>query len=177
MIAATELTYRPAHPKDGANLWKLIGDIGTLERNSSYCYLMMARMFSDTCVVAEFHGRPVGLVVGFCPPGRRDTAFVWQVGVHPDFRGAGLATGLLTQLLEQTGAAYLEATVGVSNASSRALFTGFGRRAGAACRIDPYFTEADFPESHEAEQLYRLGPVERRSPAYRELLARCRPEA
>lgn len=175
MIAAAELTYRPAQTADGPNLWKLVGDIGTLERNSSYCYLMMARMFSESCVVAELQGRPVGMLVGFQPPGQSDTAFVWQVGVHPDYRGAGLATGLLVQLLEQTGASFLEATVGVGNASSQALFTGFGRRVGAPCRIEPCFSENDFPEPHEAEQLYRIGPIQPQSPAYRELIARCRP--
>jgi L-2,4-diaminobutyric acid acetyltransferase len=150
----------------------MVAQIGTLERNTSYCYLLLAKMFGQTCAVAEQDGERVGFLAGFCPPERPEAIFVWQVGVSPEARGFGVATGLLLQVVKQTGATYLEATVGVSNANSRALFTGFARRLEAHCAVEPCFAASDFPEQHEEEQLFRIGPLDLTSEAYHHLSER-----
>ena len=42
------LVFRPATPQDGHHMWSLTESIGTLEQNTSYCYLLMAKMFFET---------------------------------------------------------------------------------------------------------------------------------
>lgn len=167
--------FRPARPEDGTFFPAMVSQIGTLERNTSYCYLLMARMFAKTCCVVEQDGERVGFLVGFTPPERPDTVFVWQIGVSPEVRASGLATGLLTQVLQQSGASYLEATVGVGNASSRALFTSYSRRIQAHCTVEPCFSSNDFPEEHEEEQLFRIGPIDVTSEQFQGLVHRFSP--
>ena len=62
------ISFRPARAGDGADLWRLVQAIGTLELNSPYFYLLWATEFAGTCLVAEQAGKPVGLVLGFHPP-------------------------------------------------------------------------------------------------------------
>lgn len=175
MTPLSGLAFRPARPDDGQHLWRLLDAIGTLEKNSAYCYLLLARMFNETCAVVEYHRERVGFLAGFRPPTRPESAFVWQIGVLPEMRGSGLATGLLLQLIAQTDATHIEATVGVSNTSSKALFESFARALGADCSVEPCFLSQHFPEPHEEEQLFRIGPLSSATPAYEKLAARYRP--
>ena len=88
--------------------------------------------------------------------------FVWQVGVHPKLRGHGLAGALLSrfsELPEYRECRFLEATVGSDNQASQALFKGFARQRGLACAISTGYPAHLFPEPHENEDLYRIGPL------------------
>ncbi len=157
------ITYRYSRTEDGKRIWSLIDRIGTLERNTGYYYALFAREFAKTCVVAEHQGELVGFVVGFRPPERPNSVFVWQVGVSPDFRGHRIATGLLVNLLDRTGADHLEATVSEDNTASCALFRGLGRKLNIPCRTEACFESQHFVEDHEPEELFRIGPVSARS--------------
>ena len=161
--------FRRPQASDGATLWRLADAGGTLEVNSPYTYILLSDHFADTCVIAERDGVPTGFVAGYMIPTRNDTVFVWQIGVAPEARGRGLAKALLTALLEQTrklGVRYLEATVTPSNKASEALFRAFARDHGAACTLDPGYTEDLFPGgAHEPERSFRIGPLPRRAAA------------
>lgn len=114
-------------------------------------------------MLAEVGGEPAGFVVGYRPPGRPDTVFVWQVAVAPEHRGRGMAVDLLDTLLDRTadsGVRYLEATVTPSNEPSRRLFSGVAARRRAEIAIAPLFGTDHFPEpGHEEEHLFRIGPL------------------
>ncbi|HET8551579.1 MAG TPA: diaminobutyrate acetyltransferase [Gammaproteobacteria bacterium] len=139
---------------------ELVRASDALEMNTEYCYLLMARHFGDTCLVAERGNELLGFVMGYRPPNQPDTAFVWQIGVAAAARGQGIAGRLLDALVETTGARFLEASVGESNVPSRALFTGFARRRDAAIESDADFiSAAEFPGEHETEKLFRIGPL------------------
>jgi L-2,4-diaminobutyric acid acetyltransferase len=57
-------------------------------------------------------------------------------------------------------ARYLEATVTPSNRPSAALFRALARDLGSPCTITKGFPSEAFPgESHEAERLFRIGPL------------------
>ncbi|MGE4220112.1 MAG: diaminobutyrate acetyltransferase [Alphaproteobacteria bacterium] len=151
---------------DGAAIWKLVRDGGTLDLNSPYAYLLVATDFADTSLIAERGGEAVGFVAAYRPPPRPDTLFVWQVGVAPAARGQGLAGRMLAALADEAagrrGVRWLEATVTPSNAASDALFRSFARRRGLACAVGDGFAAADFPDTdpkHEAERHYRIGPL------------------
>jgi L-2,4-diaminobutyric acid acetyltransferase len=154
------------HPTagDAASLWRLLGRIDGLERNTSYAYLLLCSHFADTCLVAERDGGPIGLVLAYRPPTRPDEIFVWQVGVAPEARGAGLAGRLLDGLLAApacAGVRFLTATVSPDNQASRALFAALARRRGVPLERGPGFAAALFPEPHEDEDLVRIGPLSR----------------
>lgn len=159
----TRYRFRMPTVADGAAMWALVRDIGTLEPNSAYCYLLMGAHFAETCLLAERDGEPVGLVVGFRSPAQPEVVFVWQVGVREDARGQGVAQELLRRLLAQracAGVRFLEATVAPSNRASAALFRGLARDLGVPCAVTPAFPSELFPEgAHEREDLYRVGPL------------------
>ncbi|MFA5504882.1 MAG: diaminobutyrate acetyltransferase [Vulcanimicrobiota bacterium] len=154
------IVYRPSRASDGKEMWRLLEEIGTLERNTGYFYVLFACEFHRSCVVAEKDGRMIGFVVGFRPPERPGSVFVWQVGVSPKARGQGVASKLLKALLEQTRATVLEATVSPDNLASRALFQSLAQKMEVTCTVEPYFREHHFYHPHEPEELFSIGPLQ-----------------
>lgn len=154
---------RAPSPTDGAAMWRLVRDSGTLDVNSPYCYLMLAKRFARTSVVAEEAGEPVGFVAGYRPPDTPEALFVWQIGVNASQRGKRLGTEMLRWLIERTrphGVTHLEATVTPSNTASKRLFHGVARAYGARCEETPWLAAGDFPDAgHEPEHLLRIGPL------------------
>lgn len=147
-------------------MWTLTKDTGVLDLNSPYAYLMMGEWFPDTCVVAEENGRLAGFVIGFVSSVQPDAIFVWQVGVDGSMRGRGLGKKLLDAFFDGApeGVRYLEATVTPSNAPSEALFRSWAKSRGVAVEISEKFAADAFPTAgHEAERLFRIGPVDRAS--------------
>jgi len=157
------ITLRRPTVADGTPVWRLVEACGALERNTAYAYLLLCSHFAGTSVVAERDdGALVGFVAAYRPPTDPDALFVWQVGVHPDGRGQGLAKRMLAHLIERTwpeGVRYLSATVTPDNGPSNALFTGFARRYHAECALLPGFESEHFPDGHDPERLYRIGPL------------------
>lgn len=156
---------RPTRLGDGAAMWQFVADHGGLELNTAYAYMVFADDFTDTCVVAVDQDQDVlaGFVLGYRPPTRPDTLFVWQVGVAPSHRGQGLARRMILELLERNApeVRFLESTVTPSNTASRRLFRSVAEARGTTCDVSEYMTEDLFPEEgHEAEEKFRIGPFE-----------------
>lgn len=158
-----DIVYRSATAADGANMWRFVGEAGVLERNSSYTYILLCQHFGDTCMVAELDGEIVGFVLAYIPPRQADTVFVWQVGVSSKMRGRGVGIRLLRHLLARDvcrNVSFLEASIAPSNTASQNLFRSFARKSHTSCRRLPFFPSEFFPEPHESEHLYRVGPIE-----------------
>lgn len=157
-----DIVYRPATPADGREMWRFVREAGVLELNQSYAYILMCQHFGNTCLVAETDEKMVGFVLAYVPPRQPDTVFVWQIGVARDVRGRGVGLHLLRHLLALDGCRnvqYLEASVTPSNKPSQNLFRAFARKWGVSCRKLPFFPSEFFPEAHEPEFLYRVGPL------------------
>lgn len=157
-----DIVYRPATPTDGRDMWRFVNEAGVLELNQSYAYVLMCQHFGNTCLVAETDDKMVGFVLAYVPPRQPDTVFVWQIGVARDVRGRGVGLHLLRHLLALDGCRnvrYLEASVTPSNKPSQNLFRAFARKWGVSCRKLPFFPSEFFPEKHEPEYLYRVGPL------------------
>ena len=157
---------------DGAALWSLAREAGSLDVNSPYSYLLWCRDFAATSVIARDGDRLAGFVTGFVRPNATDTLFVWQVAVAPSHRRRGLARRMLDHLVESLapqGIRYIEATVTPSNESSTRLFTSFAAANGTEPVTDVLFAEKLFPQAteespdhgHEPEVLFRIGPIGR----------------
>ena len=161
--SADGILIRTPRIEDGAEMWRVVTETGVLDANSGYLYLLLARDFADTCVVAEEAGQLLGFVTGYRRPAAPDTVFLWQVGLRPTAQGRGLGRRLVHAFLASPGArdaAYLETTVTPSNEPSRALFRAVARDFEAECRIGPCFLASQFPQAgHEDEELFRIGPL------------------
>jgi L-2,4-diaminobutyric acid acetyltransferase len=147
---------------DGSALWRIARDSGALDLNSSYAYLMWTRDFAGTSAVARRDGNVVGFVTGYIRPEAQDTVVVWQVAVDASARGGGVAGRLVDDLLLRvvpTGVRFLETTITSDNAASIRLFTALAERWGAELRRSELFRTEMFPDGHEAEDLYRIGPL------------------
>ncbi|WP_442945648.1 diaminobutyrate acetyltransferase [Nocardia sp. SSK8] len=160
----SETRLRPPRLGDGAQLWRIARDSQVLDVNSSYAYLLWCRDFAASSLIAEINGHAAGFVIGYVRPEVPDTLFVWQIAVDAEFRGRGLAAGILHALLDSVadaGITTLETTISPGNTASQALFSAVARERGAQLRVVSLFEENDFPDSHEAEQLYVISPVQR----------------
>lgn len=170
-IEKPEVFFRSATTEDGARMWSFVKEHGVLELNSAYCYMLMTTHFGGHCAIAETSAtsdgegkrKLVGFVLSYRPPQKPEELFVWQIGVHPDMRGRGLAKRMLHQLLTQPanrGVQYITASVATDNEPSRALFRGFARETNVECEESEFFTTEMFPQGHEAEDLFRIGPMD-----------------
>ena len=148
---------------DGGELWRIARDSKTLDLNSPYAYLLWCRDFRDTSRIARVDGNAAGFVTGYIRPAVPDTIVVWQVAVDASHRGAGLAARLLDDLLSgavERGARYLETTITADNQPSIRTFSALARRWQTDLHTSDLFPADVFPEDgHEAEFLYRIGPV------------------
>lgn len=149
---------------DAATIWQLVREAGILDENSLYAYLLLCRDFAETCLVAEHDARLVAFVTGYRPPGRSDSLFVWQIGVHASFHRRGLGLRLLLELVrncqsKEPRIQFVEATIASSNVASRRLFHRLADHLGAPLHESVGFTEEHFHSSgHEAEPVIRIGP-------------------
>ncbi|WP_207892541.1 diaminobutyrate acetyltransferase [Paenibacillus pinisoli] len=160
-IQPSAIVYRRPVASDGGHIWKLIKRAGGLDVNSVYCYLMLSDMFSETCSIAEREGRLCGFLSAFRKPAQPDTLFVWQIAVDPVLRGNGIGGKLLKDVLSRDNNAdiqVLEATISPGNMASRRWFMAAARELESECSISELYDASMFPESHEAELLFRIGP-------------------
>ncbi len=161
-MTAPAVRFRGARPEDGKAMWQLVGEMGGLELNTAYFYVLFCMDFAETCVVAEADdGRLAGFVLGHRPPARPEAVFVWQVGVAPWMRRQGLAARLIEALLAQqsTPARWIEATVTPDNTASMKLFRALARHHGVPCEESDFMDAGLFPGDHAAERLFRIGPL------------------
>ena len=128
--------------------------------NSRYTYFLLAKDFSDTCVVVEYENKIVAFSSGYIPPSRHDTFFNWESVVNRDYRGYSLQKRMLLHQIKITNAKFVEGTVNPSNEVSERNFCELAELLNAKYEKRVLFKEEDFEnDGHEAEFLYRIGPI------------------
>ena len=145
---------------DGVALWEIAAASRVLDVNSRYAYALWCRDFAATSIVARLGDRVVGFVTGYLRPEQPDTLFVWQVAVHDDARGRRVAATMLDDLVERVGVPFLETSVTDDNTASIAMFSGLAERRSAHVERTELFGGALLGADHEAEFLYRIGPMD-----------------
>jgi L-2,4-diaminobutyric acid acetyltransferase len=163
-IDLMQVIYRHPRLEDAPAITLLVRNCGNLDANSHYAQLLLCHHFWGTCMVAEHESEVIGFVSGYRPPVEPHTVFVWQIAVAARARGAGVAGQLLVELVQRAVGGrvdFLEATITPSNLASQRLFEGFARRLGASLARMRVFSAELFQgvEPHEAEDLYRIGPL------------------
>ena len=128
--------------------------------NSRYTYFLLARDFSDTCVVAEHKGKIIGFSSGYVSPSRSDTFFNWETVVNKDYRGNSLQKQMLLYQIKNAKVIYFEGTINPSNKVSENNFFELANLLNTKCQKRVLFKEEDFEnDGHEAEILCRIGPI------------------
>jgi len=141
-------------------LHRLVGECPPLDPNSSYCNLLQCSHFGATSIAAVHDGELYGSVTGYRVPEQPDTLFVWQVAVHPQARGQGLARTMLRKLIAQLpDIRFIETSITPGNEASWRLFTGLATELHAdMARSVMFDRELHFQGAHESEHLVRIGP-------------------
>ena len=158
----TEVGLRPPSINDGAAMWRMARDSQVLDLNTSYAYLLWARDFAATSVVAidTATGDHCGFVTGYVRPDSPDTLMIWQVATDGAWRGHGIARKMLDNLFDRDPAVTaMETTITEDNAASIALFGSVARARGLSFERSPLFLASSFPDGHDAELLFRLAPT------------------
>lgn len=150
---------------DGSKVWEMIQSIEKLDDNSMYCNLLQCSHFAGTCALAEINGNAVGWISGYVLPDAPDTLFVWQVAVHPDARGRGVAKRLILNLLKRKACRqvrHIHSTITRDNKASWALFRAIADELDSPLVDDAHFErEAHFGGAHDTEHLVEIGPINR----------------
>jgi L-2,4-diaminobutyric acid acetyltransferase len=163
------LWLRTPQPADAASIHRLVVECPPLDLNSLYAYLLLTQHFSRTCVLAGRGNEILGFISGYLPPDRANVLFVWQVAVHPDARGRGLARHMLGELLARPalkGVQFIETTVSPDNLASRRVFAGIAEACAAPVTEHSLFPAQLFGSAdHDDEPLLRIGPLSRQRAA------------
>ncbi|MEZ5490315.1 MAG: diaminobutyrate acetyltransferase [Gammaproteobacteria bacterium] len=157
------VSFRAPISADGAQVHNLVANCPPLDTNSIYCNLLQCTHFASTSVAAEINQELAGFVSGYLKPEQPDTLFIWQVAVGEPARGRGLATRMLSHILNRTdcqNVRWLETTITESNAPSWALFQSFAASLDADIQSSVLFDkQTHFNDKHESERLVRIGPI------------------
>lgn len=160
--AGSEVTIDAPSTSDGSKMWRIACDSRKLDLNSSYTYLLWCRDFAGTSAVARADGDVVGFVTGYVRPQVPDTLMIWQIAVQTAHRGRGIATALLHDVLRrasEAGVTYVETTITSENEASIGLFGALAAHWGATVERLELFHSAQFPDEHDSEELFRIGPL------------------
>jgi diaminobutyrate acetyltransferase len=100
-------------------------------------------------------------VTGYRRPEQPETLMVWQVAVDEPHRGERLASRMLDGLVDGLvpPVSSLETTITPDNEASIGLFSRFAEARGAHMVTEPVFDSSLFPDGHESELLFRIGPL------------------
>jgi L-2,4-diaminobutyric acid acetyltransferase len=147
---------------DGPAMRAIARDTGVLSVNSAYYYAMMARCFSDTCLVARSGEQVCGYIAALFLPAQPETLFVWQIGVSRAAQGKGIGKQMLIRLIERARPTFLEATIALDNQASLRAFQAAARQMAADATFSdkPFFTQSDMGSADAPEHLMRIGPIQ-----------------
>lgn len=157
---ALQISLRLPVSRDALAMRQLARDSQVLSVNSTYHYALMARMFSETSIIAQDRDILCGYITAFCPPQQPDTVFVWQVGVMERFQGKGLGKKMLSTIIKKQQPVFVEASIALSNKASQNLFSSIARQFSADHIYNQaFFTRNDLGKLEEEEILFRIGPI------------------
>lgn len=156
-------SFRSPTLADGKTLYQLAKAVGGLDVNSEYAYLLAGLHHTQTSVIAEIDGQPAGFITGYSLHGAHTPhcLFIWQVGVHPDFRGIGLGQQMILDICnrpENKHFHFFETTITPSNNASKRMFESVATTLGAPMLMTGRLEANIFSQGHEAETIYRVGP-------------------
>lgn len=149
---------------DGVLMHQLVQQCPPLDENSTYCNLLQAAHFSDSCVIAKNErGEAVGFVSGYRLPTDDTAYFLWQVAILEEARGTGLAQKMIDHILarpEQKSVNRLLTTITADNTASRKMFSTWAASKNAGLHEEVFFDKQQhFHGEHESEFMVMIAPL------------------
>jgi len=174
-ISKKNIALREPLVSDAVRIQALIQEVGQLDQNSTYLYLLLCTHFSQTCVLVESDSELAGFATGYIPPDQKETLFIWQIAVASTWQKKGYARQMILSILKRSickNVSFIQATVGPENLSSRSLFASLAKKASVPFEITSHFQPQHFGDQvHEPEDLITVGPFHRK-----DLIALCEGE-
>lgn len=160
-----KITLKVPNAGLGSLVHKLIAECPPLDTNSMYCNLLQTHHFAATSVAAIYQSQLIGFISGYIVPQRPDTLFIWQVAVSPKARGVGLASRMLSDILQRPECIHinnLETSITASNTGSWKLFERLARDLNAPLEKSVLFDRFHhLNDEHDTEHLVHIGPFEK----------------
>ncbi|CBL46643.1 L-2,4-diaminobutyric acid acetyltransferase [gamma proteobacterium HdN1] len=163
LTTSPRIRFRAPKAPDAQHIHQLIKACPPLDLNSCYAYLLQTTHHAHTCVIAEHEDTLIGYVSGYRLPHSAQTLFIWQVAVHPRWRGHNLGGRMINEVLKRSHChdiRSIETTVSPDNLASENLFRKLAGQHGAECNTEQFFGNELFSDaSHEPEHLFRISPL------------------
>jgi L-2,4-diaminobutyric acid acetyltransferase len=119
--------------QDVSGVRKFVDSCNPLTLHTAVTYALMFDLSPDLCFVAESNGEIVGFASSIIGTKDRDALYCWQVGVHPDHRGSGLAERLIDSRIEagrSAGCTKVQVGIEPSNKVSLGLWQKVAKKLG-----------------------------------------------
>ncbi len=127
-IKTIEMEIRKALESDIQSIIILLNNCKPyVHPHHEYVYWILGNFYPRTTFVCVESERLVGFICGL-PSIDKSTIFVWQVCVHPHFRGRGIALDLIKFLFdssEQFGFNNIQLSITTENSISKSMFKKF----------------------------------------------------
>lgn len=125
------MTVRKLRESDASQILDLVKECGPyVVPYNVYAYWILENYYSSTCMVVEDNNRVIGFVSSM-PSMDKGLLFIWQICVHKDYRGKGVAALLLDSLFmaaKEHGFVKLELSISEGNNASMNLFRSFSEK-------------------------------------------------
>lgn len=159
------LIYSHPKAKDGNDMWKLVKGNEDLDLNSSYSYFLVSKLFSDRCIIVKDTSngnKIVGFIMGFVFAEEPETYFIWQISVVKEYRKQGIGKELIERVLQTNeDVKYIKGTVSQDNESYHKVLNAIAEKYNTWMSKKASFSDDQFPEGHEDEDLILIGPINR----------------
>ena len=157
------MELRTPEIEDARESFRIARNEPNIDANTEYYYMIWYRDFSETSLVAVSEGKQIGYLTAFISPKNPDTLFIWQIATMPHHGVPNLGIKMMTHVVDKAkrkGVEYVEATVSPDNRPINYVMRLLAKRLAANYSTSMLFNPDAFEGSHEAELMYRIGPLE-----------------
>lgn len=127
------MEIRPMKEKDIAQIRELVNFCKPLDLHTAFTYWILAKYFSNTCLVLEDRDTIAGYTGGMKSSAKKEVFYLWQIGLLPKYRGTGcfgLLLGKVMEAAKEAGCNVLQFSVLPDNYQSIAAFSSYAKNKG-----------------------------------------------
>jgi L-2,4-diaminobutyric acid acetyltransferase len=151
---------RNIQPEDLSKIRPLIKKCKPLGFHTLYTYWVLNYHFNDLFLISEEDSGINGIISGLLSGTKTKTAFIWQIGVDPDFRGRGISQMLIREFCKkalQLGAETIQLSIDPQNTASLNAFKKYAGSINKKLRkIDTLELYDDYSDHPDTEAVFSL---------------------
>ncbi|MBF0289372.1 MAG: diaminobutyrate acetyltransferase [SAR324 cluster bacterium] len=160
----SSIKFRQPTLNDGIGIRQLVSTFQPNELNSAYFYYLVCKHFFETSLLAEEQGNIIGFIFSYIPPQKPDALFVAHIMVSETRRREGIASSMMSHLLEQSHIIpkieYLETALTSTNYAAVRLFHRVSQKYKTSVKERLFCSKEHLePEAKEDKILVQIGPL------------------